>query len=242
MEVGQDLLALGCCAALWMRRCGRAGLSEVHHLRLAATMSLALLEVRRDTVRATKSRWRVLRTPIARCVRGTGGGAGLAMSVCCCECRNRQKHRQRQRLALCLRVRMVPTLLLHCWKRLSCLRGVMVEVGGFDCRRRQCCGPQRLLRRWCGVDDEGGRGNSQDDNGVGDGVRKMNKVVLYLMVADSVAGVLLFSSLVKGCWVWSALSTAQGTYFCGHARQAKVISTTTPANSAQKHGIDILLA
>lgn len=161
---------------------------------------------------------------IARCMRGTGGGTDLAMSVCCCVCRTRRKHRQRQRLAYCLRVKMVLTLLLHCWKRLSCIRGVMVEVGGCCCRRRSFCWPQRMLRRWCGVGDEEGGGSSQDDNGAGDQVRKMSMVVLHLTVADSIAGMLLLSSMVKGCWVWSALSTAQGTYFCGHARQAKVIS------------------
>jgi len=55
-------------------------------------------------VRSTRSRWRVLRTSTARCMRGTGGGAGLKMSVCCCGCRTRLRRRQRQRLPLHLRV------------------------------------------------------------------------------------------------------------------------------------------
>jgi len=54
----------------------------------------------------------------------------------------------------------------------------------------------------------------------------MNKVVLHLTVADSVAGVLLLSSLVKGSWVWRACQQHKGL-FCGHARQAKVISAPT---------------
>ena len=77
--------------------------------------------------------------------------------------------------------------------------GVMVEVGGSCRRRRSCRWPQRLLRRRCGVGDQGGRGRSQGDNGVGAQVIKMDKVVLYLNFADSIAGMLLFSSLVKGC-------------------------------------------
>ena len=91
------------------------------------------------------------------------------------------------------------TLLLHCWKRLSCEPGVMAKVGGRCCRRRSCCGPQRLLRRRCGVVDEGGGGRLQDDNGVGAQVRKMDKVVLCLNFADSIAGKSLLSSLVKDC-------------------------------------------
>ena len=88
MVVSQDLLALQCGAVLCVCRRGRAGLSEVHHLRLAATMSLALLEVRRATMRLTRSRCRVSRTSIAGCVHATGG-AGLAMSVCCFDYRAR---------------------------------------------------------------------------------------------------------------------------------------------------------
>ena len=77
------------------------------------------------------------------------------------------------------------------------MRSVMVKVDGSCCRRRSCCVPQRLLRRRCVGDDEGG-GRSQGDNGVGAQVRKMDNVVLYLNVADSIAGMLLLSSLVKG--------------------------------------------
>ena len=138
------------------------------------------------------------RTSIARCMRGTGVGAGLKMSVCCCECRNRLRRRQRQRLPLCLCVWRVLTLLLHCWKRLSCVRSVMVKVDGSCCRRRSCCVPQRLLQRRCVGDDEGG-GRSQSDNGIGAQVRKMDEIELCLNVADSLAGMLLLSSLVKGC-------------------------------------------
>jgi len=75
----------------------------------------------------------------------------------------------------------------------------MAKVGGRCCRRRSCCGPQRLLRRRCGVVDEGGGGRLQDDNGVGAQVRKMDKVVLCLNFADSIAGKSLLSSLVKDC-------------------------------------------
>lgn len=139
------------------------------------------------------------RTFIARCMRGTGGDAGLKMSVFCCGCKTRLRRRQRKLLPLHLRVQLALTLLLHCWKRLSCEPGVMAKVGGSCCRRRSCCGPQRLLRRRCGVGDEGGGGRLQDDNGVGAQVRKMDKVVLCLNVADSIAGMLLLSSLVKGC-------------------------------------------
>lgn len=39
----------------------------------------------------------------------------------------------------------------------------------------------------------------QGDNGVGAQVRKMDEIVLCLKVADSLAGMLLLSSLVKGC-------------------------------------------
>ena len=74
----------------------------------------------------------------------------------------------------------------------------MAKVGGRCCRRRSCCGPQRLLRRRCGDGDEGG-GRLQDDNGVDAQVRKMDKIVLCLNVADSIAGKLLLSSLVKDC-------------------------------------------
>ena len=75
--------------------------------------------------------------------------------------------------------------------------GVMVKVGESYCRRRSW--PQRLLRRRCGVGDEGGGRRLQGGNGVGAQVRKMDEIVLCLKVADSLAGMLLLSSLVKGC-------------------------------------------
>jgi hypothetical protein len=64
--------------------------------------------------------------------------------------------------------------------------------------------------------------------------------VLYLKDADSIAGMLLLSRLVEGCRVWSALSKSQGTLRPRAPSQGHI--TTTPANSAQKHGIDILHA
>jgi len=54
-----------------------------------------------------------------------------------------------------------------------------------------------------GVGDGGG--NSQGDEGLGMEVRKTNKDMLCLKVADLIAGLLLVSKLVEGCRLWRAL-------------------------------------